>query len=607
METLFLLKELEIAKKSGQTTSPEVLQLPTELSEQPNVPLAKESAETLNLTPSEYAIEFGDCDENGHSGTEEAFQSTPVHSVTSLGEFEKAGRKSATSYEGDVDLGEDVILNDELDHLKMIIQSTKRRNRNSLTAELKDLWNDIKDYGKSYSVCSNLSEGFLRSQKEAAPLEGLEFDNNEHVDDDDDDDEDDDSDYETSPVKSVFKCSSYGEFIGFENEVKKANKDTSLVAGETKEWEESSNQDRLTPQTGLITNTFSKSPNINTQLSNSTSSQYAVTSKSAVTSHRSDDSATLSPPAHADKSFERTTNSSESNDTAFSEILADDIMDYYQQVEPESIAKLKEPDKKTEKPPQDNLPSNVTDVQIIQLIVEQLKNELQPTLSQLTRESEKYQIAKRLYKLPSISNLNEHMQVKHKPGAKKFDLEFDESVIQTLINQKRHKLDKQLKRKVLPAKDQVKLDFNKYRRLNTISEDQETSKGNPVEKESDVDDRSSNVELKPTSQGLVNPAERSHMETKSAKGDDILEFVCEKPNYQHSKDHRQLIDLELKELYKMRRLLDEGKLKDISKVKFICRLFEKELCYVNKPISKMPNSVLSSEISKEVLRRDLKR
>lgn len=487
----------------------------------------KNPAEALTMTKSTVATTS--IDTNGlkkvvsntdaEIGTEPPSESTSLPSLESIGEFEKAGQFHGGEYEGEIDLSDDYSLTSELGHLRTIVESSKRRNRQSLSKELKDLW-----------------EG-LQGNENEIQLESHVFETSSDFE----------SIYETdeSPAETVFRSKSFDELFG---EHKGVEDHVVLV-------DEKDKKDLLRKKL------------------------YDEKVKGEETE---DDSQKLVP------SPSRQSITSSGNeillDQSFSNILTRDIF------------KDESTDMST-RPVKQEIILNVSDSEIIQLIVEQLKRELTPTLQQLTKESEKYQILKKLYKLPSVSNLNEQMQRKYKRGSKKFNLEFDESVIQELINKKRNELDDKLKGHVLLPHDQVKLNFNKFRRLNTITEDSEVSQHK--------------IDPKPVNTAVTDEQRSEVLEEKSGNQSDrvdtLIEYECQKEGYQRHKDNRFIKDLSTGELKSMKVMLVKNQLTDISKVKQICGLFEMELFDNNqgRPIGKQTNSTLSSSISKEIIKRGL--
>lgn len=464
---------------------------------------------------------------------ETASQSTSLPSFDSVGEFEKAGQVKEGEYEGPINLDDidDFSLSSELDHLKTIVESTRKRNRKSLHEELKALWEGLQEKETDLQLESNV----LVSS-------------------------DSDSIYETeeSPAETVFRSKSYDEFVGINKDPKVRNEDA-LIADEKDKKDQLKNEEETHKEKFKMNETVDIKGNCG-----------------SLSKSHCDNEAEPHMKKNLDQSSFCKSMTSEQEaavEASFSDILSKDI---------NHEQSLRNPN---ETP--DAL-LRASDEQIIQLIVEQLKRELEPTLAQLTKESEKYQILKKLYKLPSISNLNTQMKQKYKRGSKKFRLEFDENVIQELIDKKRTELDSHLKTHILLPQDQVKLNFNKFRRLNTISEDIEVKANKSLQsvtsgQKTDVLDRESQEHFK--------------------RIDVVLEYECQKARYCRTKDNRQVKDLSLGELKAMQKMLWGNHLKDISRVKQICGLFERDIRFESRPIGKIPNSVLGEEISREITKR----
>lgn len=476
-------------------------------------------------------------------------QSTSLLSLQSIGEFEKAGQLSGEEYEGPINISniDDYSLSSELEQLKSIVESSKKRNRKSLSEELKDLWEGLQGKKSEIELDSNVFQTSSDSE----------------------------SVYETedSPVETVFRSNSYDEFVEINKEPKAYDGHLILVDEKDKRVQlhkEKEKKDKKI-ESDLLVDKFSESFNLKND--DVTNSKKRETSGNNLNPSLSKSSIT---------SFDQEA----SIDLSFSDILTKDIIQEDQQPKANNNEKTKQLEVKL----------NVSDSEIIQLIVEQLKRDLEPTLAQLTKESEKYQILKKLYKLPSISNLNGQMQMRYKRGCKKFNLEFDESIIQELIDKKRNELDNQLKIHVLPPQDQIKLNFNKFRRLNTISEDTEVSQRNikiPIKTPKNDNQR-------------VEVMEDKSDEQSDRIADKVIEYECEKKTYQRVADKRHIKDLSLGELKTIEVMIINNQLKDTSKVKQICGLFERDFSNIeNRPINKLTNSVLSSEICKEIIKRRL--
>lgn len=202
---------------------------------------------------------------------------------------------------------------------------------------------------------------------------------------------------------------------------------------------------------------------------------------------------------------------------------------------------------------------------IVNLIITKLKEQLQPTLEKLSHESEKYELIKTVYKLPSVTNLNEEIKLKYTGKGKKFNLDFDKSMIGGMVKKELSKTERRKKQftqvSMISAEDQVRLNFNKFRQLNTIVEEQES-------------DRSFDK--------LETPAQN---------------YVCMSQAYSKSKDTRRVEELETQELIFLLQKIKEGKLKEMSKVEHLVTMFEEERENV---INRLDNSKLKSVILREL-------
>lgn len=207
---------------------------------------------------------------------------------------------------------------------------------------------------------------------------------------------------------------------------------------------------------------------------------------------------------------------------------------------------------------------NPQEDRIVNAIVSKLKTQLQPTLEKLSQESEKYELIKSIYKLPSISNLNDDVKIKYNNKGKRFNLEFDNSIIKEMVDSETANIErKQQNNKKFPiisAEHQIKLNFNKFRKLNTITEAQDE--------------------------------ETSYQKIES--------YFCSSPTYSKSKDTRLVQDLDTNELIILLKNIKEGKLLDIGKVDHLVAMFEQK---PNGAINRMDNQNLKTAILLELNKR----
>lgn len=238
-----------------------------------------------------------------------------------------------------------------------------------------------------------------------------------------------------------------------------------------------------------------------------------------------------------------------SDSIQFDDIVAGDILGNLNEIE--SIGDLESLDVNEEK--------------IVVAIVNRLNNQLKPTLDALAKESQKYEIMKKVYKLPSISKLNseyrELCMQNIKP--KNFKLEFQDEVVKELIKEERERLMKEKveKEQVVSVKDQIRMNFNKFRQLNTIVE-----------------------------------------ESSFESLDESVAMQCMQNGYSNLKDTRKVASLETDELKAMLKLIDDGKLKNGNKVGKLVSLFETEK-RVSTYIHKMDILELKRSINMELENR----
>jgi hypothetical protein len=213
---------------------------------------------------------------------------------------------------------------------------------------------------------------------------------------------------------------------------------------------------------------------------------------------------------------------------------------------------------------------NKDETELVDAVVIKLTKQLQPVLEQFEKDSQKYEIMKSLYKLPSISNLNEELKNKYAEKSKKFKLEFHHDVISEMISKEseKYKIKSMNKKKsicpIISADDQVRLNFNKYRELDTIKEEK-------------------SFELN---------GEQSCKKVKSSE-----------PNYNRFEDSRKVEELETDELINLLKLIKYEKLKDFNNVKHLVSMFEfDENC---NAIKKLSNTQLKNTILSELNQRKI--
>ncbi|GAV30512.1 hypothetical protein PMKS-004026 [Pichia membranifaciens] len=206
---------------------------------------------------------------------------------------------------------------------------------------------------------------------------------------------------------------------------------------------------------------------------------------------------------------------------------------------------------------------------IVNVIIAKLKEQLEPTLERLSQESEKYELIKTVYKLPSVSNLNDEVKIKYNGKGKKFNLDFDKDMIEEMVDKELTKAERRKKQfsqvSMISAQDQIRLNFNKFRQLGTIMEEQDLEKS--VEKE----------------------------EESPAKS-----LICMTNTYLKSKDTRRVQQLETEELVHLLQKIKEGKLKEMSKVEHLVTMFEEEQQDV---VNKLDNQKLKNIILMELNKR----
>ncbi|GMM30441.1 hypothetical protein DAMA08_031860 [Martiniozyma asiatica (nom. inval.)] len=276
----------------------------------------------------------------------------------------------------------------------------------------------------------------------------------------------------------------------------------------------------------------------------------------------------------------------------YSDILVDDILANVKQTESRQNFSLNRDTQRTIKP-QAALESYnkeyANDDVLIDIIVKKLEKDLQPTIAYLTEQSEKYQILKTLYKLPSISNLSERAKQECKIGSRSFQLKFDKNIIQNLLQVEREHLENN-KFTVISAKDQVRINFNSKRVLNTIDEES----GKDISSGSTLSQLDFNHDHAGTDGTLSNEDEVGKQVNDQDDADTCI-FPSMSPKYDRSVDNRLLSLLEENELNHILYLLEKEELKDISRVKCIIGKFERSNPYT---ISKMDNKTLKIEIFK---------
>jgi hypothetical protein len=206
---------------------------------------------------------------------------------------------------------------------------------------------------------------------------------------------------------------------------------------------------------------------------------------------------------------------------------------------------------------------------LVNAIVTKLKKQLSPTLTKLSEVSDKYETLKTLYKLPSISNLNEEVRLKYSKKGKKFNLEFHHDVIRDLVHEEKGKAINRRKvgnYSMISAQEQIRLNFNKYRQLNPITEE-----------------RSFEV----STSGKEEEVERGKLE-------------CKRSNYQKSRDTRTVDSLLTDELIEYLKLIKDGRVKDINRVGHLVSLFEVDQTNI---INRLDNMQLKGAILSELNRR----
>lgn len=203
---------------------------------------------------------------------------------------------------------------------------------------------------------------------------------------------------------------------------------------------------------------------------------------------------------------------------------------------------------------------------IVDTIVMKLKLQLEPKLRKLSKEAEKYSIIKQIYNLPSISNINEEIKKNFNPKPKSYSLEFHDDVIREMVGREISEYGKVKDPKkggssfpVISANDQVKLNFNKYRKLDPIVEEDEIS----------------------------------------------LDSVV--VTYNRDKDRRKVKDIESDELINILRELRRGTFPDLNKVNNLVSLFEgcKDSSLEPKSVNTLSNKDLKQEILKELHTRNI--
>lgn len=205
---------------------------------------------------------------------------------------------------------------------------------------------------------------------------------------------------------------------------------------------------------------------------------------------------------------------------------------------------------------------------IVNVIVAKLKEQLQPTLERLSQESEKYELMKTVYKLPSVSNLNDEVKQKFNGKGKKYSLDFDKDMVEEMVEKELNKAERRKKQfsqvSMISAQDQVRLNFNKFRQLGTIMEEQELEKS--IER------------------GDESPPKN---------------YICMSNTYSKSEDTRHVHELKTEELVHLLQKIKEGKLKEMSKVKHLVTMFEEEQQdVVNRLDNQKLKNVLLVELNK---------
>lgn len=263
------------------------------------------------------------------------------------------------------------------------------------------------------------------------------------------------------------------------------------------------------------------------------------------------------------------------NSFGFDDVLTGDILGKLDDFEDSSSRKSKS--SYDSKDSLADLSLNIEEDKIVNMIVAKLKNQLQPTLEKLSKESEKYELMKNVYKLPSISNLNEEVKIKYSNKGKKYNLDFDSDLIKEMVAKE---MTKNTKRKtkvnqlpIISAEDQVRLNFNKYRQLNTIVEEQNSENSSLKSLESNDDKNTEEQKIYP----------------------------CQRKSYSKLKDDRKIENLETDELIIFLKYINDGKLQGSSKVKHLIMLFEKH----ENVIKKLDNQTLRKLILVELNKRNV--
>lgn len=206
---------------------------------------------------------------------------------------------------------------------------------------------------------------------------------------------------------------------------------------------------------------------------------------------------------------------------------------------------------------------SIDERKIVNVIVKQLKEQLKPTLKTLSEESQKYELAKTIYKLPSISKLNPQIrdQSIKRIKQRKVKLEFHEDIIKSMVETElQKKQNRKAKALLVSESDQVRLNFNKFRHLNTIIEQ---------------------------------PSLENSRDT-------IKLYKCNASNYDRQKDTRSIEMLETEELHSLLKRLEEEKLEE-TKVSKLISLFEPK----SKRICKQTNQELKHSILEELQKRSV--
>lgn len=209
---------------------------------------------------------------------------------------------------------------------------------------------------------------------------------------------------------------------------------------------------------------------------------------------------------------------------------------------------------------------SIDERKIVNVIVKQLKEQLKPTLKTLSEESQKYELAKTIYKLPSISKLNPQIrdQSIKRIKQRKVKLEFHEDIIKSMVETElQKKQNRKAKALLVSESDQVRLNFNKFRHLNTIIEQPS------LENSRDI----------------------------------IKLYKFNASNYDRQKDTRSIEMLETEELHSLLKRLKEEKLEE-TKVSKLISLFEPKRPK-SKRICKQNNQELKHSILEELQKRSV--